>query len=256
VRREREDVDVVVFKMLDAPPRRRRRPKRISEAPEAEPVRTARVTVVAGEDFDDEAAAKRWLDRVRRDADERDAEVDGALRTVNRAIHAQRVAAGDPYLSEVASDRALQVRLGYGLGEQVVEGHWSEAFALPTPRRSRRRQMLAPQEQLAGMLSGRSRAYASEDLALRARADLDQRRFRQAALQLQVAARALGAEGSESGSHAGAQPVALPGDRNAAIDELAAEALAGELEEAQVSLLGEVLSELEKLLRRRRGREL
>src|SRR5205823_357150 len=79
--------------------------------------------------------------------------------------------------------------------EEVVDGRWRECYVLPPRAPSRgRRQMLAPQEQVAAILSGRSPAHASENLVLRARLDLDQGRTRAAALQLRIGADALAAE--------------------------------------------------------------
>ena len=89
-----------------------------------------------------------------------------------------------------------RARLGYGAGDDLVAGRWRAAYALPSlAARAGAAQMLAPQQQLAAILSGRSAGrIASEDLALRARLDLEQGRARQAALQLRAAIDALEAE--------------------------------------------------------------
>ena len=64
---------------------------------------------------------------------------------------------------------------------------------MPEGRR-RRSRILAPQARLAALLGGREAALACEELALRARLDLDQGRPREAALQLLVALDAAFAE--------------------------------------------------------------
>ena len=63
---------------------------------------------------------------------------------------------------------------GIGEGEQVAEGRWTQARELP-PRagRPRRSAALRPQERLAALLGGRDAPLAGEELALRARPDLD-----------------------------------------------------------------------------------
>ena len=89
----------------------------------------------------------------------------------------------DPYVAEVRAGQALATRIGYGSGEQVAEGDWEAARELPSPKPSRS-MLLHPQQRLAALLSGRDVALACEELALRARLDLDQGREREAALQL------------------------------------------------------------------------
>ena len=53
---------------------------------------------------------------------------------LNRAIHGHRLAASDPYVSEVRAGQALATRIGYGSGEQVAEGDWEDARELPPPK--------------------------------------------------------------------------------------------------------------------------
>jgi hypothetical protein len=103
--------------------------------------------------------------------------------------------------------------------------------------------MLAPQEQLAGILGGRRAVHPSEDLLLRARLDLDGGRPRQAALQAQAALAALRAEELESD--------ALPPEADR-LTTLAAAALAGPLDETQARSLDEALTQIERVVRRRR----
>jgi len=71
---------------------------------------------------------------------------------------------------------------------EVAEGRWTEAREL-RPARPRRRgdAALRPQERLAALLSARDAILACEDLALRARLDLDHGRTREGALQTHLA---------------------------------------------------------------------
>jgi hypothetical protein len=82
----------------------------------------------------------------------------------------------------------LIARVGYGIGEEVADGLWTEARELVASEpRLRRKVVLHPQARLAALLGGREEPLASEELALRARLDLDEGRYREAALQLLVA---------------------------------------------------------------------
>jgi hypothetical protein len=251
-----EDLNVVVFRTVAAPRRsfrERRRPKRAEAGSmDPEPVSMSRVTVIDSVGFDGEAAAKEWLARCEKDESTREQEVTAALEVVNRAVFAHRVAAGDPYIHELNRGDAHTVRLGYGAGEEVVEGQWRAACTLPEPRkRLRRRQMLAPQEQAAAILSGRSQSYPSEDLALRARLDLEHGRIVQAALQLRAAVDALESE-LAAGDDPGREALAGVRDVGLKTRKLADAALRGELDERRASALGELLDAIERPLRRRR----
>jgi hypothetical protein len=151
--------------------------------PEPSAVSTGRATVIdVKRPLADEAQAAGWL----AGAGEEDLERD--LAVLNRALHSFRLAAADPYLGPVGRHQALVARIGYGLGEQVADGLWTEARTLlASARRQRRSKVLAPQARLAALLGGRERALACEELALRARLDLDQGRDREGALQVMVA---------------------------------------------------------------------
>jgi hypothetical protein len=82
----------------------------------------------------------------------------------------------------------LVARIGFGAGEQVADGQWTDARELSAARaRQTRAKVLQPQARLAAVLGGRERALACEELALRGRLDLDHGRDREAALQVLVA---------------------------------------------------------------------
>lgn len=205
---------VLVIATLGAPQRRLiggKRAKPVGPEPGPEPVVTGRATIIPSTPLETEDAAAKWL----KDADA-EAEATAALTVLNRALYAQRVAVADPHAREVARDDAIVVRIGFGAGEQVAEGRWTEALELPAPKagRQRRSAALRPQERLAALLGGRDVALACELLVLRARADLAAGRQREAALQLRAGLEAALAE--------------LPawterGDLAARLDELSAE---------------------------------
>jgi hypothetical protein len=159
--------------------------------PEPEPVPTTRVTVIDPIPLAAEHQARAWLAELDRDRD-----VRAAVAVVNRVVHLHRIAAADPYAHEVSPDQALVIRAGWGEGEQVADGRWLQARELPWTRHrrkapgSRRRLIgdrssaLRPLERLAALLGGRSATLLCEELALRARLDLDQGRLALAALEL------------------------------------------------------------------------
>jgi hypothetical protein len=130
---------------------------------------------------------------------DRDREVGAAATIVNHVIHSHRIASADPYVHEVSPAQALVIRAGWGEGEQVADGRWLHARALSSPsgwrsghsstgsRRGPRRDRswaLRPQERLAALLGARNAALLCEELALRARQDLDHARVAHAALEL------------------------------------------------------------------------
>ncbi len=132
--------------------------------------------------FKDAAEAASWL----KAAGER--ELEQGIAVLNRALHAFRLVTANPYLFPVDRGHALVARLGFGDGEQVAEGRWSDARELLTSaKREPRAKVLHPQARLAAVLGGRERALVCEELALRARLDLSHGRDREAALQLLVA---------------------------------------------------------------------
>jgi hypothetical protein len=245
---------VLVLATLGAPQRRRlrgRRPRRA--APDPAPVPVARATLVAVQSFADDRAADRWL---RDGGDQREAaeaRVHEAVTVLNRVLHLHRAATADPHVREVDVDQALVVRLGYGEGEQVADGYWLRAIEPPLPRsRPRREAALRPQERLAALLGARDAALACEELALRARQDVDAGRRREAALQLEVALTAALAE---------LEPWAPRGDLATRIEELrvlapevqaaARAALQGGVDDAEDAAVRHALERLEAALRAR-----
>ena len=146
------------------------------------------------------------------------------------------------------------MRLGFGAGEQVAEGRWTEAVELPptAPGRARRTAALRPQERLAALLGGRDAALACELLVLRARADIAAGRLREAALQLDAALGAALAElpaWTERGDLA-ARVTELAAEREG-VAAVAATALQRGLDPAEAAATERVLERLEAALRAR-----
>jgi hypothetical protein len=242
---------VLVIDGLDAPRRRRRgaRPRRAT--PEATPVEVTRATVIDAAPLGDLEAADAWLARA--EGAEAERVVGEALALLNRAVAGYRVAAADPWLPDADPSKALLCRIGYGSGEQVAEGDWESARELPPPKsRAGRALSLGPQERLAALLSGRDAALACEELALRARADLDHGRGREAALQTSIALAAALAElegWRETGTMA-ARLDELAGHRDA-VDAAARTALQGGLAPEALAAVEAALGRLEAALRAR-----
>ena len=178
---------VLVFSTLGALKRgrlERARPHHKAEPePEPEPVTTTRATVIdVGEPLVDLVQAQKWLQT----AGEPD--LLCGMGVLNRVLHTFRLVSADPYLNVISRQRVLVARIGFGAGEQVADGLWTEALELVSPGgRQRRARMLAPQASLAAVLSGRRRSLVCEELTLRARLDVDQGHDRQAALQVLIA---------------------------------------------------------------------
>jgi hypothetical protein len=239
---------VLVLRTLGAPERRRlssRRPQPV-ERSEPEPVPTARATVARGRPLESEADAVAWLGGVRAEPDEADAELSWAVRLLNRARHARRIAAADPYAADLSAAQALIARIGYGPGEAVAEGRFAAALQLPpSGARRRRRSMEAPDERFAAILGGREAPLVGEELVLRARADLDAGRTREAALEAGSAFEALRAQlepAPEDDLAAHSEP----------LSRAAEAALGGPLEPATLEEVSAAVALMERALRRRR----
>jgi hypothetical protein len=242
-----------------APPRRRRRRAKAAR-PDAEPapLPLTRVTAVrAHEPFESESEATAWLERVAGEEASIDEAVAEGLDLLNRALHGHATASADPFGGEVDAERAATVRIGHGSGKEVASGRFSSAREVDVhggrSQRHRRDEDLRPQERVAAVLAERERLDACETLLLRARADLNAGRLREAALQLRVALEALLVEldGALTDPAHEQDMGELQGRRSQA-GEAANAALHGELpldDERHVVELTEIA---ERVLRRRR----
>ena len=149
-----------------------------------------RVTVAGGRELADKPQAEQWLGAVLGDPDQRSAEVRSATRLINQALGALRAGARDPLVQEIGATRALAIRIGYGTGEELAEGRWTEARELPPPRRGRLDDV-DPQGRVAAVLAGRDHVHPAETMLLRARLDQQQGRDAEARLGLAAARAAL-----------------------------------------------------------------
>ena len=231
--------------------RRRRRSRRADPGEPPADIPVTRLTVVPGRASDGDAAV-RELKRVAGSPEVADSAIAAALRTVNTVLRAQRMATHDPYGREIGRQSALVVRTGYGTGDGLAEGRWEEAVEVPpSARREHRAQALRPQERLAGVLAGREPIDVCEPLILRARADLDQGRTREAALQLRIGLEALLAElPGSAGPDQEEDLAALEGRRGDTV-AAAEEALRNQLPAERAQELSETLGICERVLRRR-----
>ena len=178
--------------------RRARRPRETT--PDPVPVPSTRATIVDPVSVSAERQAQAWLRGLRGPDAER--ETRAATAVLNRVLYGYRIATADPHTHEVAPAQALVIRAGWGEGEQLADGHWRHALELPwapSKRAQRRAAALQPQERLAELLGARTRELLCEELALRARLDLDRGRLALAAHELDAA---LGAALGELGAEA------------------------------------------------------
>ncbi|HET6998033.1 MAG TPA: hypothetical protein VFI03_05530 [Solirubrobacterales bacterium] len=260
--RDEEGESVLVVKTVGAAPapsRRRRRPRKAEPEADPSPLPLTRVTAVrAFAPLASEKEAARWLDEATEAEDTADTLVADGIRLFNRALHAQAVASADPHGHEMTPERAVAVRIGYGSGEQIAESAFSSArdvdvWASGASRRQRRQEDLRPQERVAGLLGGREEMEACETLLLRARADFDAGREREAALQLRVGLEALLVELKGELADAGhEEDMGTLSGRRAEAGEAANAALSGELNDVQARQVRELLEICERVLRRRR----
>ena len=237
---------VIVLRTQGAPQRgliRGRVPRKREEGA-VEAVPTSRVSIVRAAAFESADEASAWLDRVRGEKGELEAEAAQGAAALNRFLRAHRAAAADPWGRDVSVEHALVVRVGYGDGDQVAEGRYASAYELPRkPQGSRKREDLAPAERLAAIVGGREEQLVCEELVLRARTDLDARRPREAALQARIALEAVLSELSEP----------VDADR-AGVAEAANEALDHEPRAELQIAVAEAVTAMETALRRRRLR--
>jgi len=237
---------VLLFATLGAARRGRmtRRSRSAAPLPEPTPVATGRATIIGAKPLEDAAAAARWL------AAAGEAELAADLRVLERVVHAFRVVTADPHGEPPARERLLVARIGYGEGEQVADGRWSEARELlPAAASKRRSRLLEPQSRLAGVLGGHVPLLVCEGLVLRARADLDAGRQRSAALQLRIAVDAALAELAVDGRLTARLDQLA--QLRATLDEAATAALSRGLTDAELASLTATLTTLEATLRAR-----
>jgi hypothetical protein len=202
-----------------------------------------------GDPLPDAERAQAWLNAAGED------ELTLGLAVLNRALYAHRLAAADPRAHGIGRDDALVARLGYGDGEQVADGLWTDARELldSGPHGTRRRRRIpAAQGRFAALLTGRQTGLACEELVLRARLDFDEGHDREAALQTMVALDAALAELSADPTRAELEPrlEELRGLRDG-VASAAQAALAGPLGAPERDAVAHALARVEAALRAR-----
>jgi hypothetical protein len=239
------------------PSRRRRRARQAELDAETSPLPLTRATTIrAFTPFDDQRSAARWLDEATEAEETVEVLVEDGIALLNRALHVQAVAAADSRIPALRAEHAVAVRVGYGSGEETADSRFSDAREIElgagSSRRQRREEDLRSQERVGAVLGGRERVDVCETLLLRARADLDAGRRREAALQLRVGLEALLVElrGDLDDGHG--EDMAALRERRSEVVAAAEAAVGGELTSAQAHAVRELLEICERVLRRRR----
>jgi len=157
---------------------------------------STQVTVIDAIPLSAEAQARAWMEEL-----DNELQLEMALGRLNRALLAYRVAAADQEVRKVALRHASRAAIGWGTGEQVADGKYSEAVEVrpqmlrPAPPRPGELDGFTPgrhaadsaHDRFAALLGERDRALLCEELALRARDDLSSGRPALAAIELERA---------------------------------------------------------------------
>jgi hypothetical protein len=217
------------------------------------PVPVTRLTAVRAQPFSGAEEARRWLREVGGDADRREAEIAAGIAVANRALHARSLAEADAATVQLGRSSAVAARIGYGTGDEVAAGRWTEAIEVPPDGgRVRRVDALRPAERVAAILGARERPLICETLILRARADLDAEREREAALQLRGGIDAMLAELGDEVSEEQRPDLEALAERRSAVEAAAGTALSSALNEEERVAIAAALEIAERVLRRRR----
>lgn len=257
-----EEESVLVLLRIGAPRaagKRRRRGREVEADTEPQALALTRVTAIrAFAPFEDPGEAARWLDEACEAEETIEVLVAEGLALLNQALHAQAVATANPNSqAELDAEAAERVLIGFGSGEEVADSRFTTAREVDTEtrssRRRRREEELRPQERVAAVLRGREQLDACETLLLRARADLDANRNREAALQLRVGLEALLVELKNALTDPDHEKdMGTLSERRSEAGEAANAALRGDLDPAQLANVEELLRICERVLRRRR----
>jgi len=141
-----------------------------------------------------ETEARAWLARLGED-EFLQSLLDETLAAIDRALAAEAVATGRPYAQSPALDQILAARVGFGDGDHVADGRYTDALEVDarggtaSPKREREGRT-RPLARIAAILGEKEPATACEILIPRVRADLDAGRVLAAGLAIETAARA------------------------------------------------------------------
>ena len=222
-------------------------PRRVGRRESRDTVPVTKVTVIDADPILDDATAADWLRGV-------SAVPDFAPPILERLVASFRAASGDPFLADFDVTRAWRTRVGYGSGDQVAEGEWTDARDLDPPAESRheRRSKQRQTDRFVALLSARDVILACEEMTLRARLDLTLGRHREAALQLEAALTAACAElAGWRGQRDIAQRLAELETYLVAVAPAATAARQGTLDAAGLDTVSAALERLEAALRAR-----
>lgn len=260
--REGDRESVLVLLTLGAPPpplrrRRRPRPAEVSAHPQELPL--TRVTAIrAFAPFESAHEAERWLDEAAEAEEAVDRLLLDGIALLNRALFAHGASTADPFVAELRPESAAATRIGFGSGDELAASRFAAAHEVDArsggiSRRQQRAEELRPQERIAAILRGRESIDACEPLLLRARADYDAGRTREAALQLRVGLEALLVELHDALDHEDHRAdLAILQERRGEAGSAANQALKGGLDDdSRAAVLG-LLEICERILRRRR----
>jgi hypothetical protein len=207
---------------------RKGRPLPLEAEPPPDALALSRYTLTKALPFADEERADDWLRQVLGDDDVATGLLEEVVRTVNRALLAYRVSAPDAYAGDLSPGDAIAVRFGYGSGQEIADGKWTEAAELAEGRRrSMRAEMIdgvGAQERIASVLGGRDEVRPEESLLLDAERAAAQGRLRLAAMTLALAVEALTRAGGAADEETGVAASRLR-DRSLAGGEIDPEAL-------------------------------
>ncbi len=256
-----DGADILVLSSLQTGAQKRFGRKRLKrvDKPAETLFTSSTATVALAETFSNEAEATKWLADRSNSVETAENEVKEALKLLNIAVAAHRLASSDPYSRELSRNDSVAARIGYGRGEQIAEGEWSEAQELPAPEdqggRLKRKQMLDPQTKFTAILSGKETVLLVEELLLRARLDLRSDRLRHAALQADLALEALLAETGHSEEdlpEKQREDLEWIRSKEKKLEEIADASLTDEVEADSSMVIDDVVARMELFIRRRR----
>jgi hypothetical protein len=199
--------------------------------------------------LDDARAAADWLKRAG------EVQILEGLAVLDRAMYAFRQIVADPHVGAPSRRQLVNARVGWGDGEKLAAGRFDDSREIPPPRGprfQRRAKVLEPQARLAAALAGREPPLVCAELALRAGADLDAERPREAALGTMIALDAAITELSlDARALALLERVDELRELRAGVVSAAQAALADELDAPQVEQVAHALGRVEAALRAR-----
>ncbi|MEA2166821.1 MAG: hypothetical protein QOF76_121 [Solirubrobacteraceae bacterium] len=239
--------DVLVHQVRGAPAARGRLRRRDAAPADDGDVREVPLSVATAilstQPLNGNGAVRSLMAGLEDSADRREAMTATGLGLVNQAIAAFRLASADPYVAEITRADPRRIRVGHGPADLLYAGKWEAAITVPDregPRVPRAAQNM-PTQAMSMILGGLARPLEGEELVLRAVLDLEQGRWRAAAVSLwagvQLILGELDGERLEARVHRGLDDVITTRD---ALKKLAETANRRPLDIADAQRLGEL----------------